>query len=185
VIGKISARAGWINSTSASGLSPSELFIMGGINTIRGYAPFSIGPFRRATHNDRGTFLQDPMSDTFTFIEGGNKELLFNFELEFPIFEAVGIRGVIFMDAGNVYAQEENFFYIGKKIRSYTGDFVAGDPRFFDFGKLPLGLFWSVGFGFRWFSPIGPLRFEWGIPLTRRPTDDKGPLFEFSIGNAF
>ena len=36
----------------------------------------------------------------------------------------------------------------------------------------------DVGFGFRWFSPIGPLRFEWGIPLTRRPEDDR-ILFEF------
>ena len=49
---------------------------------------------------------------------------------------------------------------------------------------LPLGLFHSVGFGFRWFSPIGPLRFEWGIPLTKRP-DDEPILFEFTIGNFF
>ena len=27
---------------------------------------------------------------------------------------------------------------------------------------------YSVGFGFRWFSPIGPLRFEWGIPLNKQ-----------------
>ena len=27
----------------------------------------------------------------------------------------------------------------------------------------------DVGFGFRWFSPIGPLRFEWGFPLDRHP----------------
>jgi outer membrane protein insertion porin family len=185
IIFKVSGRAGFINSTAVEGLSPSEKFIMGGINTIRGYAPFSIGPERRATRNDRGLGLYDPMSETFTFIEGGNKELLFNFELEFPIFDAVGIRGVVFMDAGNVYAEEENFFYLGNRIRQYQGEFRPGDPRFFDYGKLPLGLFWSVGFGFRWFSPIGPLRFEWGIPLTRRPVDDKGPLFEFSIGNAF
>ena len=46
------------------------------------------------------------------------------------------------------------------------------------------GLYWSAGFGFRWFSPIGPLRFEWGIPLTRRP-GDKDILFEFTIGNFF
>ena len=26
------------------------------------------------------------------------------------------------------------------------------------------GLRHSWGFGFRWFSPIGPLRFEWGLP---------------------
>ena len=32
---------------------------------------------------------------------------------------------------------------------------------------------WSVhglrGFGIRWFSPIGPLRFEWGFPFARKP----------------
>ena len=33
---------------------------------------------------------------------------------------------------------------------------------------MPLSLYKSVGFGFRWQSPIGPLRFEWGIPLDRR-----------------
>ncbi|MGE3459782.1 MAG: BamA/TamA family outer membrane protein, partial [Kofleriaceae bacterium] len=47
----------------------------------------------------------------------------------------------------------------------------------------------SVGFGFRWFSPIGPLRFEWGIPLDaqRLPNgQSEDPLvFEFTIGNFF
>jgi outer membrane protein insertion porin family len=89
----------------------------------------------------------------------------------------------VFADAGNVYAEEENFFYLGNKIREQQRS--PGDPELFNVKSLPLGLFWSVGFGFRWFSPIGPLRFEWGIPLTRRPSDDKGPLFEFSIGNSF
>ncbi|MCA9550886.1 MAG: outer membrane protein assembly factor BamA [Myxococcales bacterium] len=183
VVGKASIRVGYLNATSEQGLSPSEKFIMGGINTLRGYTPFSIGPERRAVRNDRGTNLLDPDSDSFVFIEGGNKEFLANFEVEFPIFEAVGIRGVLFLDAGNVYAEEENFFYLGNKFRPDQ----RLDPAF-DFsyrGDLPLGLFWSVGWGFRWFSPIGPLRFEWGIPLTKRPTDNKGPLFEFSIGNSF
>ena len=50
--------------------------------------------------------------------------------------------------------------------------------------SLPLGMLHSVGFGVRWFSPIGPLRFEWGFPLTPRPQD--GPYdFEFTIGNFF
>ena len=180
VVGKIAGRFGFINSVSPQGLSPSEKFIMGGINSVRGFLPFSIGPSRRAARNDRGTNLYDPQTDTFTFIEGGNKELLFNLEFEFPIFEEVGIKGVVFADAGNVYAEEENLFYIGNKVREPQVDNAIFDPK-----SLPLGLFWSVGFGFRWFSPIGPLRFEWGIPLTRRPDDGKGPLFEFSIGNAF
>ena len=40
------------------------------------------------------------------------------------------------------------------------------------------------GFGIRWFSPIGPLRFEWGFPFA--PTEEEASsVFEFSIGNFF
>jgi outer membrane protein insertion porin family len=181
---KTAIRFGLLQSASDTQIPPSELYLLGGINSIRGYNPFSIGPYRRATHNDRGTGLYDPFSDTYAFVEGGNKEALGNFELEFPIFEEVGIRGVIFIDAGNAYAQDENFFYIAGKHRP-PQTALPTDNSSFDPSTLPLGLFWSVGFGFRWFSPIGPLRFEWGIPLTPRPADPHGPLFEFSIGNAF
>ena len=45
-------------------------------------------------------------------------------------------------------------------------------------------LMYSTGFGVRWFSPLGPLRFEVGFPLTRRSVDD-AYLFEFTIGNFF
>ncbi len=178
VVGKLSARWGVINSGAPAGLAPSEKFILGGINSIRGYLPYSVGPERRAAQNDRGVQLYNPYSSTYFFVEGGNKQFLFNAELEFPIFEEVGIKGVVFVDAGNTFAEDESFFYLGDKARSERSDA-------FDLRTLPMGLFWSVGFGFRWFSPIGPLRFEWGIPLTRRPGDDPGPVFEFSIGNAF
>jgi outer membrane protein insertion porin family len=72
---------------------------------------------------------------------------------------------VLFYDAGNAYAPGSPFFT---------------DPQ----NNLFLGMFHSVGFGFRWFSPIGPLRFEWGFPLNPRP-GDQIPLFEFTIGNSF
>jgi outer membrane protein insertion porin family len=42
----------------------------------------------------------------------------------------------------------------------------------------------SAGFGFRWFSPIGPLRFEWGLPLQPLPGEES-MVFEFTIGNFF
>jgi outer membrane protein insertion porin family len=77
----------------------------------------------------------------------------------------VGVKGVVFVDAGNSFDVNASFF----EDKQHS---------------LPLGLFWSVGFGIRWFSPVGPLRFEWGIPLTRRPFDDS-ILFEFTIGNSF
>ena len=78
-----------------------------------------------------------------------------------------GLRGVVFYDAGNVFSEKENFFQSSQRG-----------------GTLPLGLFHSTGFGLRWFSPLGPLRFEVGFPLTRRPIDDSY-LFEFTIGNFF
>jgi len=116
-------------------------------------------------------------------VEGGNKEFIVNAEVEFPIVEAIGIRGVVFVDAGNVFGQDENFFYLNGQVRPNQR---GPDDRFdFEYEDLPLGLLWSAGFGFRWFSPIGPLRFEWGFPLTRRPRDTQSPLFEFSIGNSF
>ena len=55
----------------------------------------------------------------------------------------------------------------------------------------PSSLYKSVGFGFRWFSPIGPLRFEWGFPLDRRKNpvtgvvEDDAVDFQFTIGNFF
>ena len=49
---------------------------------------------------------------------------------------------------------------------------------------LPLGMFWSAGFGVRWVTPIAPLSFEWGFPLTPRPGDPKFQ-FEFNIKNSF
>ncbi|MEO0108505.1 MAG: BamA/TamA family outer membrane protein [candidate division WOR-3 bacterium] len=42
----------------------------------------------------------------------------------------------------------------------------------------------SWGFGFRWTSPIGPLRFEWGFPL--HPQEgEQNQVFEFGMGSFF
>ena len=46
------------------------------------------------------------------------------------------------------------------------------------------GLRKSVGLGVRWLSPIGPLRFEWGMPLDLRAGEKPAGL-EFTIGGSF
>lgn len=138
----------------------SEQYFLGGINSVRGYTLRSISPEKEVAQN-RG----DPQSALSPFAVGGNKQVIINTELEFPILESVGVRGVLFYDLGNAWAIDQAYF----------------DNTEFD---LPLGLFHSVGFGFRWFSPIGPLRFEWGFPLTPRDFDEP-MLFEFTIGNSF
>ena len=152
--------AGYIGNLDPTRRLPvSELYYLGGIGTIRGYALNSISPTLLVPTCNR------PDCPVTAFVVGGNKQFVVNLELEFPIVPKVGLKGVLFYDMGNSFAVDANWFQDKEH-------------------SLPLGMFHSVGFGIRWFSPVGPLRFEWGIPLTRRPIDDP-ILFEFTIGNSF
>jgi len=162
-VAKANISVGYIRATDPVNhpVAISEKFFEGGINSIRGYLLRSISPTLRIASS------LAPDAGLFDFQVGGNKELVTNWEIEFPIFEGAGVRGVVFYDAGNAFSEKENFFQSSQRG-----------------GTLPLGLFHSAGFGVRWFSPLGPLRFETGFPLTRRPTDDPY-VFEFTIGNFF
>jgi outer membrane protein insertion porin family len=168
LVAKVNISLGYIRSTDPLDrpISISEKFFAGGINSIRGYTLRSISPTKKILAT------KDPDAGVLDYAVGGNKEFLTNWEIEFPIVESAGIRGVLFYDMGNVFADNENFFQSNQR------------PDANGKGTLPLGLFHSAGFGVRWFSPLGPLRFEVGFPLTRRPIDDPY-LFEFTIGNFF
>ena len=160
---KTNATVGYIQQLDANRPLPiSELYYLGGINSVRGYLLRSISPSLFAPSSG------SPDASIERLNVGGNKQLILNLELEFPVFEKAGIRGVVFFDAGNAFAVNEPFF-TDRQDQNLN---------------LPLGLFTSVGFGFRWFSPVGPLRFEWGIPLNKR-AEDEPVLFEFTIGNFF
>jgi len=160
---KTNISVGYIRATDPVNhpVAISEKFFEGGINSIRGYSLRSISPTLKIAN------VSEPNAAIIDFPVGGNKELITNWEVEFPLLGSAGLRGVGFFDAGNVFSEQENFFQSSQRG-----------------GTLPLGLFQSVGFGLRWFSPLGPLRFEVGFPLTRRPIDDPY-LFEFTIGNFF
>ncbi len=163
VVARAKLALGYIRDWDAAHPVPiSELFYTGGINSIRGYRTLGVSPTVQT-----GVGLR-PDSSLQSFNVGGNKELIFNFEVQFPLIEKLGFRGVVFTDMGNVFAAGR-----------YT------DPN------VSLSLYKSVGFGVRWFSPIGPLRFEWGIPLNRRRDAFTGaylddPIdFQFTVGNSF
>ncbi len=168
---------GWIWSRSPQGVPISERYYLGGIYSIRGYAPLTVGPSLNVP-----TVANDPSSGNSPFVIGGNKQLQLNLEVEFPIFEKAGFRGVVFVDAGNAYDDAQNFFYIGSKNVPLL--YLPGSSKGF-LATQSLGLVWSAGFGIRWFSPIGPLRFEWGIPITKIRPFDRDIVFEFTIGNFF
>src|SRR6267154_749374 len=165
---KLNASLGYIRSTDPVNrpIAISEKFFAGGINSLRGYTLRSISPTIKIASS------REPDAGQIDFPVGGTKEFITNWEVEFPIVESAGVRGVLFYDAGNTFSETENLF------NSHQRPDANGN------GTLPLGLFHSVGTGIRWFSPLGPLRFEVGFPLTRRPIDD-AYLFEFTIGNFF
>ena len=162
IVAKAKVTLGVLLNWDAQNVVPiSENYYAGGINSVRGYRMLSISPTERVPANPN-----DPMAATTAIATGGNKQAILNLELEFPLVPAAGIKGVVFADAGNVFA---------------AGSWK--DPT------VPYSLYKSYGFGFRWFSPMGPLRFEWGIPVNRRQVNgvyvDQPIDFQFTIGNFF
>jgi outer membrane protein insertion porin family len=103
----------------------------------------------------RGFRYIGPTNTSTDNVIGGTTMLVFNFELVFPFIKDAGMKGVIFYDAGNTW---NNGYYIND-LRQ------------------------SVGCGIRWYSPIGPLRLEYGYVLNRKGlNDDSIGRFEFTIG---
>ncbi len=84
---------------------------------------------------------------------GGTTMMVFNLEVVFPLIKDAGMKGVVFYDTGN----------------TWNGGYHFNDLR------------QTAGFGIRWYSPIGPLRLEYGYVLDRKENESAG-RFEFSIG---
>ena len=89
---------------------------------------------------------------------GGEKMMVYNLEYRVPLIQEQGIIGLAFFDAGNVFPEEDGYTFSG--IRK------------------------SAGGGIRWYSPMGPLRLEWGRNLDPRP-DEPSSRMEFSVGGLF
>jgi outer membrane protein insertion porin family len=182
---KLNTEIGVTVNPSSEGVPITERYIIGGIYDVRGYAPRSLGP--RLRYQGTG----DPGGDGELrhLILGGNLQIIGNAEIEFPLFERVGISGVVFMDVGNAFNLEDRYCTSAAGSAAIPAQFdPCFLPRFPE--SLIQGLRRSVGFGFRWFSPIGPLRFEWGIPLDRQEQlpeggEEESLVFEFTIGNFF
>ncbi|MEO0170003.1 MAG: BamA/TamA family outer membrane protein, partial [candidate division WOR-3 bacterium] len=70
-------------------------------------------------------------------------------------------------------------YEIRRKINDYWG-FVL----FFDYGYLDGDKGYSGGMGIRYFTPIGPIRFDWAIKLKERSPTDRGKIY-ISLGHMF
>ncbi|HEX7707137.1 MAG TPA: translocation/assembly module TamB domain-containing protein [Thermoanaerobaculia bacterium] len=162
----LSGRIGLIQplgGTTSNDVPLSERFTAGGETTHRGFALDRLGDLCREADT---TPIAGCMPTLYQRVEdgafagpllpiGGSGLLLLNAEYRFPVFGPVG--GAIFVDAGNVFAEDT--------IR---------------FDKLRYG----AGIGVRYLSPVGPLRFDIGRPLDRRHYDNSFQFF-LTLGYAF
>jgi outer membrane protein insertion porin family len=144
-------RIGYVVSLIDKPIPIGERFFVGGTGTVRGFRYGTAGPVD--SHGNR---------------VGGNKELIFNFEYNFPIVPAARLKGVFFYDMGRAF--DDNLLVNEQ----------PDEPTKISIRELRQ----TWGFGFWWLSPIGPLRFEWGFIIDKKPTDQPSK-FEFNIGTLF
>lgn len=157
-----------LQSLNGEELPFTKRYQLGGAYSLRGFGSNTVGRriFSQLRYDQMGTndgnpFYSPGISEQerrkrANLIFGGTKQLIFQTELQFPLIKEAGLNGVFFYDIGQ--AEDD--------IRS--AKFVS-----------------DFGIGFRWQSPLGLLRFEWGWPLQTDDVDRDAVNFEFSIGPPF
>lgn len=132
-------RVNWGESNNDDPFPLFRRFFPGGINSVRGFSPRKMGP-------------KDELGNYY----GGAKELVGNFEVIFPLFAGIGLKGVTFYDIGNAFDDEQSV----------------------EFSELRH----AAGAGIRWSSPLGPIRLEFGTPLDREDGENNLQTM-FSFGS--
>jgi outer membrane protein insertion porin family len=141
-----------------TGVPLESRFFAGGGNSIRGYKENSLGPLGEEEN-----------------ALGGRVLLLTNVEVRFPLpyLSKYNFGGAAFLDAGNVWSSLEEIEL--KRFNPFAGSDDA----------TPLDYRYSVGFGVRYNTPVGPIRLDMGIPLTKTPDIKRDYLFHISLGQIF
>ena len=181
-------RLGLLQEQGSSPIPSEDRYRLGGIDSIRGHNYYNIsGPYgsseqrnniayrvitdelgyqQTKTYDSRTVGLNS--SELQELKSGGISERVFNLELLFPLSQDENsfVRGVLFMDAGNVNAESRQYQLLDET-----------EPEFFDLRK-------SAGFGVRVITPMGVLRFEYGSKLDKRPSETPD-RFEFTVSGLF
>ncbi|TCP94968.1 Beta-barrel assembly machine subunit BamA [Cricetibacter osteomyelitidis] len=177
--GKVSAA--YANGYGGKVLPFYQTYSAGGIGSLRGFASGGIGPHaiymsskNYSSGNCVGVNTNTACYDTpDDDVVGGNAMTTASMELIVPTpFVAdknqINVRTSIFVDAASVWNTKWN-----KSTYSSLPDY--SDPS-----RVRA----SVGVGFQWQSPIGPLVFSYAKPIKKYEGDDI-EQFQFSIGGTF
>jgi outer membrane protein assembly factor BamA len=152
-----SVRVGLQEPFSGSHVPISQKFFTGGGSTLRGFPLNGAGPQKIVTACGNPS---DPSTcGLITVPTGGPELLILNSEFRIPIPIKKGLSFATFYDGGNVFDR------IGFK----------------NFSRLYSN---SVGFGLRYTTPVGPIRFDVGHNLSPTPGISATQIF-LTIGQAF
>jgi outer membrane protein insertion porin family len=157
------------------GIPFEDRFYAGGSNSVRGYGENSLGP--RLPVGDPGSI--DPREEALRGnAYGGEALLLTNVELRFPVWKRAKIGGVLFLDGGNVWENPSDV-KLGdfEPVREMEGGGYAEE----NVTKYR----YSFGIGLRYNTPIGPLRLDYGVPVSRTGEIRSTGMFHFNLGHAF
>ena len=153
-----SLRLGLEQPFAGSEVPVSSAFFAGGGSTLRGFPLNGAGPQR--TIPVCGNPSDPATCSKITVPDGGNELLIINTELRYPLnFLKQGLGIVTFYDGGNVFP-------------------LVG---FHDFTSLYSN---NVGIGFRYATPVGPVRIDIGHNLNPVP-GIKSTQYFITLGQAF
>jgi outer membrane protein insertion porin family len=180
-IGLIHLQAGQINSFGSRQALIINNF-MEGPSLVRGFAPGGIGP----------RDISDPFNILASAL-GGTSYYAASAEVDFPIFglpKEVGLKGALFVDAGNLigYSGPTSFSnFLGYtycpppgSINSFLPTTQVSCTNVWDPNQIRA----SVGASLIWASPMGPIRFDFAVPVMKGRYDQL-QLFNFSGGTTF
>ena len=109
---------------------------------------------------------KDATREYFEQHRGGTTQRILNLQLYFPLTrEGTRIRGLVFFDAGNVWAEDRMYEIAGQKKDDW-------------YYRM------STGVGVNLITPMGVLRFEYGVKLDKKPAESPSK-FDFHISGLF
>lgn len=158
-------RGGHVFNRKYSQIIPIERFYLGGASSLRGYARDYCPPLGLLTEPVKDEYNQLPpeAGTLWRFApQGGRTMLNLNTEFRFKLYRGLG--AVIFNDVGALFKDS-----ISTALKDKSDHFLGGS-----------------GFGFRYDTPIGPLRFDVAFKWNRIYRDfEPRCLWYLTLGHAF
>ena len=157
----IRTRIGHVFNRKYNEILPIDRFFLGGANTIRGYDRDYCPPLGLLTQPiyAPNVGLPPAANNYWRYVsQGGRTMMNCNFEIRFPIY--FQLEGAAFLDAGVL-------------IKDSVAD-------------VPENMLGGGGFGFRYNTPIGPIRFDIAFKLDRKYPEFESPyVWYLTLGQAF